>query len=98
LETNAMTEFSRNADEFLKVYPIPAVSQLTLKVQLGEWRPAQYQIVNAQGICLINSEIEDILSLQQLDISALSAGNYLLYVIIDGDPYIRKFVKITGTN
>jgi bacillolysin len=75
----------------LKVYPSPATDVLNVSV-LGERTPAStLQIVNINGAVVLEQRVTS--SLQQVDISKLAKGTYMIRVNNGGSVMTGKFSK-----
>ena len=98
VETSAMVNFSRDSDNRLKNYPNPAMQEFTLNVDLAESREGRYMILNNQGVTVQEETFRDVSGIHTINISDLASGNYVLYVMVEGDALISKFVKIDGSN
>jgi len=75
----------------LRVYPSPATDVLNVSV-LGETSPkTTLQVVNTMGAVVLEQKV--ISNLQQVDISKLAKGTYIIRVINGGSILASKFAK-----
>ncbi|MEG2242638.1 MAG: T9SS type A sorting domain-containing protein, partial [Muribaculaceae bacterium] len=68
----------------IKVYPNPAIDFITVK---SEKAITAIHIFDISGTLQISSKVSGI------DISSLSAGNYLIQVVYDGGVDMKHFIK-----
>jgi DNA-binding beta-propeller fold protein YncE len=79
-----------NAPAGLEIYPNPASSYLNVQINEGE-RNSTLSIYNTQGSLVktvpVNSDSEEI------DVSELPAGVYILKLHDERVPFIKQFIK-----
>ena len=73
---------TRSNDNKLKAYPNPVSNVLTIETEAT----GDYQIINILGQIILRG----LVSLQQIDVSALSQGNYVLKVGIEQVKFIKQ--------
>ncbi len=79
----------------LNVFPNPVQSVLQVKTKAAINNRIQYSLVDVHGKLLYYSEkkAQSLSESNEIDMSALTPGMYILSVIIDGKQYIRKLIK-----
>lgn len=77
----------------IRVYPTLADASLKIDLRAMEASPAVIRIRNLNGRQLLERQIAEPYRIQQLDVSALNEGIYLLVVEMEGERVVRRFLK-----
>jgi len=83
------------SNQDLHVYPNPASDKIKIEMDLTEAGTPEISLMNAQGKPLFNKQYgltKDLFS-EEIGISSLSQGLYLVKVTMSGKSYFKKFVK-----
>jgi hypothetical protein len=83
------------SNQDLHVYPNPASDKVKIEMDLAEAGTPEISLMNAQGKPLFNKQYgltKDLFS-EEIGISSLSQGLYLVKVTMSGKSYFKKFVK-----
>ena len=76
----------------LKIYPNPVKDILHFRIQNSE-KALNYKISDLTGKTVASGIINPLQTDQQIDVSNLKHGQYILSVICSGQKHVRKFVK-----
>lgn len=86
---------TENNDLILNVFPNPVQSVVQVKTTTELNSRIQYSLVDANGKMRYTSQKKSMQTsdIQEINMSALTPGVYILSVIIEGKQYIRKLIK-----
>ena len=88
---STVESINRNAQEGLKVYPNPATSQITVKLE-KPFADTRIQVYSASGVLMYN-QILSAKAATTIQLNKWPAGIYLMEVYMDGVTHKTKFFK-----
>ncbi len=74
----------------ISIYPNPAKDQLTISMETIEVGNVQYQLTDISGRLVKQKNMES--TIEKVDLSNLSKGNYLLYVLYGNEIHTEKIL------
>lgn len=91
VEMNATGLNTPSLDSQVRILPNPAKNEFTLHLPDGDYTNATIEIFKIDGQPMMNSQIvgKD----QNIDISQLPSGVYILQIVIDKEQFTRRLVK-----
>ncbi|MBR9861718.1 T9SS type A sorting domain-containing protein [bacterium] len=94
IQDEATVDFTRNSDRYIKTYPNPAINEFTLDITIAKDSKADYFIMDQFGRKVKEARLQSIQGRNSIYVEDLAQGQYFFYLTIDGNTYIRKFVKV----
>ena len=88
-EGDTLTNLENSLDDNLVIYPNPVKDALNINLTNG-LEDATYSIFNIEGKLVMNSDLD---TNNTIDVSQLSAGNYILRVQSNNSIKTQKFIK-----
>jgi hypothetical protein len=87
VEETVVSEFS--------IYPNPAVDVVNVSLNLTETSKVNIQVVNNLGQTVILRNLGELTgtSINQVDISSLASGVYMMNIVVNGNVTVKQFVK-----
>jgi hypothetical protein len=83
----------RQGNGFISTYPNPTTDKFILQCDAPEPIEASYFVLDQMGRKILKNDIADIRQSTEIDLDEFSSGAYTIYLIIDGEFFIKKVIK-----
>lgn len=94
ISSQAVVDLKRNPDgNAIVAYPSPSDNEVSIKFNLKEPRPGHFVLIGPMGKMIEEVDHPNVMHPYTFMLDGLSAGTYYIQATIDGENFMKKFIK-----
>jgi|GEM_PF-5119102 len=93
IEDESLVELKRERDRRFKVYPSPAIDNVTVRVDVSKSNPGKIVLLDNTGKMLEESESYDVTQPTKIKLNPYPSGTYYVQVTFKGENFFKKIIK-----
>lgn len=94
ISSQAVVDLKRNPNGMgVVAYPSPATDYVSIKFDIREPKPGHLQLINSLGQEIASVDRKNLMEPYSFDLKGEPAGTYFIRAQIDGENFLRKFIK-----